>query len=111
MAREIALHQRDTTPPLPRCTAVVGLLALQSHSANHINVLGALIVFATLLWYKLSMSGKKVEAGAKWHIHPTPAWRRRTAVMLRMLLWTSTTLALRYCVLSQLALYVKQEVV
>ena len=52
-----------------------------------------------------------MEAGAKWHIHPTPAWRRRTAVMLRMLLWTSTTLALRYCVLSQLALYVKQEVV
>ena len=93
------------------CPAVVGLLALQSSSANNVNVLGALIVFATLLWYKMSMSGKKVEAGAKWHVHPSQAWRRRTAIVLRLLLWASSTLALRYFVMSQLALYANQQVV
>lgn len=93
--------------PLARgCAAVVALATLQSEPAHPINVLGALMAFATLLWYKLSISkqaAKGQAGGVTRAFHLPPQWQWATAWLLKAALAIFATAALRLFMLAQTA--------
>lgn len=96
---------RNSPARPPRgCSAVVALATLQSEPAHPINVLGALVAFATLLWYKLSISKQAAKGhagGVTRAFHLPPQWQWATAWLLKAALAIFTTAGLRLFMLSQ----------
>jgi len=85
---------------------VVALATLQSEPAHLVNVFGALMAFATLLWYKLSISkqaAKGQAGGVTWAFHLPPQWQWATAWLLKAALAVFATTALRLFMLAQTA--------
>ncbi|EFN52306.1 hypothetical protein CHLNCDRAFT_139077 [Chlorella variabilis] len=76
--------------------AAMTLIALSSFEAVHpLNLAGSLFAFATLLWYKLSVS-KQASAGASGRAFYLPdRWRGKVAGLLKLTLCCVATFALR----------------
>lgn len=72
------------------------MIALSSFEAVHpLNLAGSLFAFATLLWYKLSVS-KQASAGASGRAFYLPdRWRGKVAGLLKLTLCCVATFALR----------------
>ncbi len=78
--------------------AVVALTSFQT--VHPINLAGSVLAFATLLWYKLSVSKQAAAGAAGRAFYLQDKWRALVGRLLKLALLCVTTLALRLFLLA-----------